>query len=374
MNRLRTNAVLLAAIAALSSQANAQVIEAEREAAQKAYVAGDFFSAKELLSELLLQSPSDPDLLRRLAAVQAALNDVSAAQAMIDQAIGLAPDDPDIQLARANILFWRGYLSEARAQARQVAMKHPGYPGLYDMQETFRRAGKERRFQLRSLGVANSISKANFASGSNQIWYAQRGSISTQWAGRNIAVLDVERAQRLARDTRISGRIDLPLGQSRYFVAGSITPKSDFRESWSVSGGAEIGFGITTTLKVDGRFAQYRDDNVVAIGAGLGRRISPELEISARSIHLFGGGEGHRLGGILRADYRHPRIPEIFAIAASYPDVEADGTRQLQTVAAGSRFALSEKITLGLTGEFESRKSSYERAALVVDLRLRIGE
>ncbi len=368
--------VWLALFAALPTQAHAQAQPAavDREAAQQAYVAGDFDLADDILRKLLQDNPGDADLLRRHAAVQAALGDVGAAQGTIDRAIALSPGDPDIQLARANILFWRGQLAEAQAQADQVSAHYPGYAGLDRLSASLEQARKDRKLRLRSISVGGSVSDATFASGLDQTWYVQRGAIAAGWGNGNVAAFGIEREERLSTDTRLSARIDLPSGTNRYFIAGGVTPNPDFRENWSLGGGAEFGVSPATTLLVDGRFAEYRSDDVVALGAGLRQRFSPTLELTASSIHLIGGGEDYRLGGALRADYRHPRLPEMFAVLASYPDAEVDGTRQLRAIAAGARFDVSDTLMLGLTGEYESREDSYERSALSLDLRWRFGE
>lgn len=373
MNRMRLSAGLAVTMVLLPVQANAQAPAAERDAVQQAYVAGDLDLAEELLNELLAQDPDDPDLLRRLAALQAGRQDLAAAQATIDRAMGLVPQDSDIQLARANILLWRGRLDEALAQRDQIAAERPDYPGLAPLNEALRQARQNRSLRLRSLGIGTSISDASFASGLGQTWYVQRGSVAAQWGTGNVAAIDIEREKRNSTDTRVAGRIDLAGSSSRYFFFGSITPNADFRENWSLGGGSEFDLNETTTLQFDGRYAEYRNDDVVAVGAGLRHRFTPALEVSARSIHLFGGGEDYRLGGTLRVDYRNLRLPELFAIIASYPDAEVDGTRQLRAVAGGARIALSDHIVLGLTGEYESREDSYERTAFSVDLRWRFG-
>lgn len=362
----------LAIAAAVGSPAIAQVSAGEREAVQDAYVAGDFVRAEKLLAGLLAKSPDDPDLLRRLAAVRVAKGDLELAQATIDKSHGLAPEDPDIQLARANILFWRGRLAEAELQAGQIAQAQRDYPGLGTLQTSLRQAKDARRFRLRSVGIGASVSDANFASGSSQIWYVQRGSISAQWGEGRTATLDVEREERRVTDTHIAGRIDIAAGGNRFFVAGTVTPSTDFRETWSLGGGAEVALGRHSTLLADGRFAEYPGDDVAAFGVGLRQSLSPRLQVSARSIHLFGGGDDYRFGASLRADYSHPELGDFFAIMASYPDVENDGAQQLRAVAAGARFPLSNQVTIGLTGEYESRENSYDRTAISLDLRWRI--
>jgi YaiO family outer membrane protein len=364
---------MAAIYAAIALPALAQVSAGDREAVQEAYVAGDYVRAEQLLTGLLAESPDDPDLLRRLAAVQAAKGDLRLAKATIDRAYGLAPMDLDIQLTRANILYWRGKIAEAELQAGQIAQRHPDYPGLDTLRQSLRQAKEARRLRLRSLGAGAALSDARFASGASQTWYVQRGSVSAQWDEGRSASLDIEREERLATDIHIAGRLDIADGRNRFFLSGTVTPNPDFRETWSLGGGGELGLGKHSTLLLDGRFAEYTGDDVAALGVGVRQSLSSRLQISVRSIHLFGGGDDYRFGGALRADYSHPRFADFFAIVASYPDVENDGAQQLRAVALGARRSLSDRLTLGFTSEFESRENSYERTAFSLDLRWRIG-
>ena len=366
-------AALMAALICSPIEAAAQVSPDARSAVQDAFVAGDLERADQILQELLEQSPADPDLLRRQAAIQAARKDFESAQATIDQALALAPRDADIALARANILLWRGEWKQAREQADRVAAANPGYSGLGQLVEALDRVESERKLQMRSVGVGGSISDARFASGVARTWSVQRGSLAVGWGQGTIAALEVEREERAQTDTRIAARIDFVEADGRFFVAASGTPEPDFRETWSLGGGAEFDLDESNMIQLDGRFGAYRNQNVVAFGAGFRRRISRTIEATARSIHLFGGGEAYRLGGALRVDYRDPRLPELFATVATYPDAEVDGTRQLRAVGGGARFSLTEKLGIGITGEYESRDRSYRRTAFSLDLRWRFG-
>mgnify|MGYP002780288719 CR=1 FL=1 len=373
MTRGPTYGVVLVCAAALAGPVKAQVTAEEREAVQDAYVAGDLARAKQLLSGLLARNPQDPDLLRRLAAVQAARGELGRAQLTIESALRLAPEDPDIQLARANILLWRGQIAESERQAGQLAVQHPGYPGLATLEKSLRGTIDARRFRLRSAGLGASVSDASFASGASQTWYVQRGSIAAQWGKANVVSLDIDREERRATDTHVAARVDLGGAGNRFFVAVTATPDPDFRETWSLGGGADVALGDTSTVQIDGRFAEYIGDDVAAFGIGMRQRVSPRLEIAARSIHLFGGGDDYRFGAALRADYSHPKLGDFFAIVASYPDVEDDGAQQLRAVAIGARHPLSDRLTLGLTAEYEERENSYDRTAFSIDLRWRIG-
>lgn len=357
--------VVLPAIPALAKEPSP---ESHRVAANEAYLAGNYGEARSLLAELVANNPRDPDLLRQIAAVEAAMGDLDEAQATIDRAMGLAPLDGDIQLARANILLWRKQHSEAERQADDLALTRPDYPGLDQFRLSLRTAQEARMLRFRTLSVGGSVSGTKFASGSRQTWYVQRGSASVGWGEGAVASLEVERENRLLTDTRIAALVDVPIGSHRAFLSGSVTPNAEFRETWSLKAGANIAMGPSDWLLLDGQQAGYAGHDVSTIGIGLRHSVAPHLSLTARSIHLFGGGEDYRLGGVVRADYNKANQSGFFLIAASYPDTEADGTRLLRSVAAGARFRLSRRVGLNLTGEHSSRKNSYDRTAISVDL------
>ncbi len=363
----------LVAVAMFPPLALAAAPQEDRQAAHTAYVTGDFDRARDLLETLLSVSPDDPDLLRRLAMVHAASNNLQEAQDSIDRAIALAPTDGDIQLARANILFWRDKFSDAQKQAEQLASTRPDYPGLSDFNKSFQRSREARRVHIRSLNLGATLSDADFEFGSSQTWQVQRASTAIAWAESSVAALEVEREDREAIDTRIAARLDLPTGPHRIFAMASVTPSADFRENWSAGAGAELALGKRNTLLLDGRFAEYRSDDVTALGAALRHSFAPDFAATIRSIHLFGGGESYRLGGSLRTDYTPEGGPGLFAIVASYPDTEIDGTRQLRAVAGGARFDLTDNLVLRVSGEYESREDSYKRSAASVDLTWNFG-
>lgn len=348
--------------------ANEPARSPDRDTAQEAYVSGDYAASRQILEALLAASPDDPDLLRRLAAVDAALGDLESARKSIDRALSLAPGDGDIQLARANILLWSNELPEARRQAKELSATRPGYPGLQEFQASLERVEASQALRLRSLHAGTSVSDAEFASGQGQSWYTQRAAAAVTWAGNSTASLEIEREERDQTDTLIRGRVNLPVSSDRVFITASLTPNPDFRSNWSIGAGGEISLDGSGYLLVDASFAEYRSDDVVALGAGYRHRLSPEFAATARTIHLFGGGEKYRLGGVLRADYTPTDLPDFFAILASYPDTEIDGTRQLKAVAGGAVIALSNSLQLRLSGEYESREASYKRTAFGVDL------
>ena len=367
MNRAARLGLVTAFALAVPAAALAEDGDA-RTAVQSAYVAGDFARARELLAPLLAASPADPDLLRRRALIEAAEKRFGAAQASIDRAAELAPADADIGLARASILLWRGRTAAARREASALATSNPGYPGLSDLSASIARAEADRAVHLAAAGIGASLSRAAFASGLERTWSVQRASAAIGWGDNAVATFEGEREQRDAVDTRLGARIDLPADAGRIFFGGSVTPNPDFRESWSIVAGGEAPLAPAATLLFDARFAEYRTQDVGVIGLGARYRLDERFSLTARSIHLLGGGETYRLGGSLRADYEPAAGPALFAIVASYPDTEIDGTRQLWSVAGGARIPLDRNFVLGLSAEHESRKNSYRRTGVSVDL------
>ena len=370
---LRRPKTIAAAMLLAAVPASVHAAQDRRAEAQAAYVAGDHAQAARILAELLSERPDDADLLRRLASVQAAQGNLAAAQETIDRALALAPADGDIRLARANILLWRGRLAEARGEADALAAARPGYPGLDTLDTALLHAQSARWLRLFSASAGASFSHASFESGFSQDWFVQRGAAAVTWGPGAIAALDVQREDRGPVDTRIGARLSAPAGKHVLFATGSVTPDPDFRESWSLGGGGDFAVSASDTLLLDGRFSRYSNDDVVALGAGLRHSFTPQFDLTARSIHLFGGGEDYRLGGALRADYRDAGPTDLFAIVASYPDAEVDGTRQLRGVAGGARFALARNYSLGVSAEYENRENSYERTAVSLDLGWRFG-
>lgn len=344
-----------------------------REVAHAAYVAGNYTKSRQILQTLLADAPDDADLHRRLAMVEAASGDHGAALVSIDRALSLAPQNGDVQLARGYILLWSDRLEEARLHAGVLSASHPDYPGLSDLLASLERADRSRALTLRFVHAGTSLSEASFESGRNSTWFTQRAGAAFGWATNVVGSLEIEREERDQTDTQLRGRIDLPVASDRVFFAASVTPDAAFRSNWSIGAGSEITRGEDGAFLVDASYAEYERDDVVALGAGYRHRFTPTLTASARTIHMFGGGEDYRLGAAVRADYTSRDMPDLFAVVASYPDTESDGTRQLRAIAGGAMIALSESLELRIVGEFESREASYERTAIGLDLRWHIG-
>lgn len=369
-----TIGVLLIVLTAFPLQAQAQTIEEQKAAAQNALRDGAIDDALSILGELLRENPDDADLLRRLAAAQAAKGDLAAARRTIDKALALAPDDYDIQLARGNILLWQGKVAEAEAQGRVLASAAPDYPGLEAFRNAITRRQAQNMVRVSSASVAQSVSRATFRRGDQQDWLTSEAALGVSLGPVTSLTIQAEREERLKTDTRLSTRLGRRIAGGFVYFAGSVTPRADFRESWSVATGVEKKISGSTDLLVDGRYASYRGSDVGVVQVGIRQSLGGHFFGTVRTIHLFGGGDDYRVGGSVRLDYAPPGKAGYFLSAASYPDVEADGTRQLRGIATGIIAPLGERLTIRATAEYEQRRDSYSRKAATIGISWRFGE
>ncbi len=365
MNRtvLSICALALAPVPPLAAQE-----AATRDDAQAAYVAGELSQARAIVEALLIASPQDPDLIRRLAMIEAGEGELDKAQSTIDRALELAPEDADIQLARANILLWRGKLAQAERQADAVRAARPGYPGLAEFDRAAERSRQARQFRLLAVGIGQSFSETELQSGASQSWSSQSAYATFGKVDDLRANIGIEREERLAVDTRATLRLDFGDDGQRFFLSGSVTPNADFRERWSLAAGGDFAVGSRTELLVDARFADYRDSEIFVLRPGLRHHFGDRVTVTAHTINLLGGGEDYRIGAALRGDLGLKGGGGLYASLASYPDTEADGTRQLRSVAVGSFFPITDRLTARIAGEYESRKESYDRTAVMLGL------
>lgn len=371
--------LVLGCLAALASHTSAfaqgapQPRELQLERIEQARADGRYDEARRSLEQLLAVNPDDPDLLRRLASVSAAQGDLTQAQEQIDRALTLAPDDLDIQLARANILLWRGQRAAAQVQADAIAARAPDYPELDLLQARLAEDAARSRVRVTALFMGGGISDIDFDNRDGESWSSQTASLGLALSRDTGASIAVEREQRATTDVRFSTRFDHRLGTSSVYVSGSVVPDADFRENWSIGAGGEIALTGRATALLDIRYADYRDEGVFSAQPGLRYAFDDQTSVTLRAINLFGDRDDFRFGGSLQLDYRPENRVGGFAVAASYPDVEAGDVRQLRSGAIGVVIPLAERVTLTTVGAYEDREDSYRRLSGTLVLGFRFG-
>ncbi|WP_417608710.1 YaiO family outer membrane beta-barrel protein [Parasphingorhabdus sp.] len=323
----------------------------------------------ESLRQQVADRPDDADLWRRLAAAEAAAGDLDKAYAAITCAIALAPEDRDIQLARANILLWQDRLPLARDQAETVRAVDPDYPGLAQFDRAFARRHLEvSGFEPLSISAVLGTSDIVFDSGLRQKWQNAVVAIAFGNVQRTVFSLDADAERRTVTDVRLSARASTRIRNGSYYFGAGITPNADFRDQWRLVAGGQILVAPGLRGTADLRLAKYRSGISASIEPGIALSAGRGVTLSARMINLLDGDGDYRIGGSVRADYEMADGHILFASAARYPDREADITRQLRSFALGATLNIAPKWRLRLAAADEKREDSYHRQALNIGL------
>lgn len=363
------------AVALVGATVNAQETAAARaeqlELLAEAQAENDFERARQLLLPMMAASPDDPDLLRRLAMVEAGAGQFDLAMDRIDEAALLAPNDLDIALARGFILYWRGDVAEAERAAIAISARDPDYAELDQLQAALARQDGADNSRIRSIFLVGGLSDITTANGFSQTWNSQALGAAFNVLRDNTVTLDVMREERSAIDTRLSARGDHRLADGFVYFLATAVPAADFQERWSVGTGGELKAMQSVAALIDLRVADYQTGTITSVEPGVRVALDEDFAVTGRAINIFGGAEGYRLGGSVRLDFGRERETALFLIAASYPDTEADGVRQLRSLAAGVRLPIAECIALTLAGSHENRQNSYRRYAGTMALTYR---
>lgn len=370
---------MMAALASIGLPHAAQAQQADpREQAQDAFRRGDHERARAILLEQLAREPRDADLLRRLASVEAASGDLSAALAAIDRAAAIAPRDLDIRLAQANILFWSGAVADARAEADAIARIDPAYPELDQLQARLRpspaQSAEDDRIGLQALYLSAGLSRIAFdGRDTHQTWTNQGAALGLRLGRVGTATFSVEREARARSDTRFAARFDRRIEGGSYYLEAGFVPDADFRETWKVAVGGEAALASHVDGFLDVRVADYATGTIVVVEPGIRVALAPRWSLDARAINLFGGNEDHRIGGSGRLAYQSQAGPTAFVSLATYPDAEIDGVRQLRSAAFGLGWPVARNVTISAIGVHEDREASYRRNSLTVVFSRRFG-
>ncbi len=355
----------------LAAQESGNLPSNSLEMAAEARAEGDFLRARQILLSMLAVTPDDPDLLRRLAMVEAGAGRLDLAMVRIDEAASLAPDDLDVALARGFISYWRGDVAGAERAAAAISARDPNYPELNQLRAALDRKDATENFGIRSLSISSGISEITLVSGINQTWNNQSLDAAFDVSGDDSISVSIMREERSAIDTRIGGRIDYRIVDGFVYLAGASVPAPDFLERWSLGAGGEMRVQEGVAALVDLRVADYNTGTIVAFQPGLRFAVDRDFTITGRAINILGGDEGYRFGGAVRLDYGRERTTSLFLIAASYPDAEADGLRQLRSLAAGAGMPISDTVAMRIAASYEDRQDSYNRYAGTLALTYR---
>ena len=374
----RLTTLLVSAAALHAVPLTAQEAEESRvdalQSAEDLQAQGSYSAARDILARLLTQTPDDPDLLRRLARLEASDGRLDIAQQRIDRAAALAPQDLDVAIARGYILFWRGEYRQADKVAQAIALRDPDYPDLAQLRSSIDDARRASGIKLRALSLGGGVSDITLQSGASRTWNTQNIVAAFDVSGKDTLALSLSREERTAVDIRGGIRLDHRISDGSVYIAGTVVKDPDFQENWSLGTGGELLVSGRIAALMDMRVADYDTGTIISLQPGIRLPLGKYFSATGRAINIFGGGESHRLGGSVRLDYQRENHPSVFALAASYPDAEAGDIRELRSVAAGVTAPISQQLSLSLAASHEDRKNSYRRWAGTLVLTYRFDQ
>ena len=314
--------------------------------------------------------------LRIAARDQAAQGKMAQAQQTIEQALAIEPANLDLQIARANILLWKGEVQAAMTQADAVRSIDASYPGLADFDTAFLRQSRIQsqasvNASLLSVSAAAGLADLKFASGRAAQW--ENAVIAVSYGKRNgtvvVAELDAERREQI--DVRVSARATKRMQTGSYYIAAGITPNAHFRDDWRISAGADTQLSRNLQGSLDVRLAHFDTGVFTAIEPGLTYRLAPRLSAGGRMINLFSSDGHYRAGGAVRLDYESSNDGAFFVGAARYPDTEAGVTQTLQAYSVGAALAVDRHLRIRIAAAQETRQNSYRNRSVNLGLEFR---
>ena len=326
-------------------------------------------SADERLAvcQLHLNGLATAEHWRALAARQAAEGHLAQALDTISFAKARFQEDADVFLAYANILYWNGKVALSEEAALSLAATHPDYPGLRDLLSNIRREKSDPAFKIERLSFHQAAAYAAFPTKS-ETWLSSQFAALARIDGDKLLAVAVQREDRGRTDTRFEATTAKTWADRTIQAFGSITPDADFRERWSLGMRGVESLGPRMRANWDIRYADYGSEAVTIAQAGMTRELAPDLTSTFRTIHLFGGGENYRLGVALRGDLTVNEAQSLFALVATYPDIEGGVTRRLNSIAIGATGKLTDTFALQIIAERDTRDQSYERSAITFGL------
>ncbi|MXP13616.1 YaiO family outer membrane beta-barrel protein [Altererythrobacter confluentis] len=301
---------------------------------------------------------------------------MAQAQQSIEQALAIEPANLDLQIARANILLWKGEIQAAITQADAVRSIDASYPGLADFDTAFLRQSRLQsqgsgNASLLSVSVAAGLADLKFASGRAAQW--EHAVIAASYGKRSgtvvVAELDAERREQT--DVRFSARATTRMQTGTYYIAAGITPDASFRDDWRIAAGADALLSRNLQGSLDLRLAHFGSGVFTAIEPGVTYRVAPRLSAGGRMINLFSSDGRYRAGGAVRLDYETLDDGAFFVGAARYPDTEAGVTQTLQAYSVGAAWAVDRHLRLRIAAAQETRQKSYRNRSVNLGLEFR---
>lgn len=365
---------------------------------------GRFAEARAAFERALALAPGNLDAVLGLARIDLYTNALDSADARIAQVLAARPADRDARALQARVRLARGDAEGAEADFRALATAAPGeldyQLGLGDAlrargedeaaREVYRVA---ERIDPNSVDVRNRLAQrvrprwrldmvgsySDLTQGLES-WREGRVALGYRFDQRIAVTAGVEVNHRFGRtDVLIDGRIDRRWTErlDSYLRIGG-TPDADFRPEFLAETGGSIrlapGNGpIGATLGLlDLSYARYATGEAKGASVGLQQYLlDGRVWLTGRLIGTVSETD-ERLGGYsVQADWRVTDRVGLTIGYADAPDTSEGRTFETQSLFGGISLAVTEDLTLRLTGSRETRRNSYDRTTINLGLTTR---
>jgi YaiO family outer membrane protein len=363
--------------------------------------------AAKAFAELVAANPADVDALEQLATVTAWMGNHAEALPLWDRAIALAPQYHGLQVSRARLLYWMGYLDQAQAALDRYVIAADG-PCRRDF-DAWILVGdvyRARHLNAKAYGAYQQALAIDPEWQQVQArlqhvappfrWRVDAGAMFDDYDPANATVVQRDREQtaylqagyRLTEALTLAGGTDYahqfgqvdwrwnieaywsPDEEWAFHGRVATTPDADVLSRWEALLGADWQRlpGLTPLLSI--RTADYADERIVTYMPGI--RVGEAITAEARLYYTTSDTNDATMAGMLRlgtsiAERWHPYVLGSFG-EENQPPV---GVARTATGAAGVVVDLSGAVSLRLDGLYEWREDIHTRVSLGGGVTLR---
>jgi YaiO family outer membrane protein len=313
-------------------------------------------------------SPQDADVWLNLGLARSATQDYAGAEQAFDEALRLAPDYSDVEIARARLAYFRNDPTEAERRLAPVLARDPTNAEARELRGRLTGAGTETSPPWR---LDASVSHADLSGG---LPSARRASLFLgRTLSNGVAVIGgIEQVRQFGLDDTY---LEMQVATRRGYLAFGGTPNADFRPEWAVRGGVyadpwTLFGGWTAQFAADGAWSRYPVGDVRALTPSLTLARGDALSLTARWVNTLDERDDYRSGYAVRAAWRPASRLQLSAGWADAPESTEGVTQDVQAVSLGAAFDIDARTTVRLDGVREDRPA-YRRNELSFGLTRR---
>lgn len=308
--------------------------------------------------------PDDADIWLNLGLAYSAAHRLTDAETALDRAAHLAPDYPDVQLARARLAYFQDDLDEAARRLSPLLQAHPDNAEARALgaQIEAARVSQPPRWRLDAAYAPGFLSK-----GLPDAFVADLG-LTRNFRDHQAVGVAVEAARQFGR-TDVYSELT---GANRFgYLALGGTPNAHFRPQWAVRGGlygsAWRAGDWAVQPALEASWARYLVGDVKRVSVGLDADLHDAWLLSGRLIWVRDERDQDQTGYSLRSQWRVAGPLSLVAGWSDAPESNEGFTVRVKTATAGAAWDLTPRTTLRVTAAHEMR-NAYDRDDLVLAL------